>query len=125
MQIEILDPETEDEIAERKLNAEKARKALPKLLKFVRHIPFAEDVAASYYCAFDKETPGRVRGVLLAALAYFVVPTDVIPDFILALGFSDDATVIAMAMGIVSGHIKSEHRREAQLLLGTYKEKKS
>ncbi len=124
MQIEILDPETEEEIAQRKLDAEKARKALPKLLRFIRHIPFAEDVAASYYCAFDSETPTRVRGVLLGALAYFVVPTDLIPDFILALGFSDDATVIAMAMGIVSGHIKPQHRREAQLLLGEYTEPK-
>lgn len=84
-----------------------------KMTRVIGRIPFAEDLLAAYYCAIDPKTPTRVRGVLLAALAYFIVPTDFIPDFIAALGFTDDATVIATAMGIVSGHIKERHRIEA------------
>ena len=88
-----------------------------KINRVIGRIPFAEDLLAAYYCAIDPKTPTRVRGVLLAAVAYFIIPTDLIPDFIAALGFTDDATVIATAMGIVSGHIKERHRIEARNVL--------
>src|SRR5690348_9168097 len=39
-------------------------------------LPFAEDLLAAYYCAFDRETPMAVKTSLLAALAYFVLPFD-------------------------------------------------
>ena len=45
-----------------------------------RHVPFMEDVVAAYYCALDKNTPLRAKGILLAALGYFVLPADTIPD---------------------------------------------
>jgi len=91
-----------------------AQKFWPKLRRVVRVIPFAEDVVAAYFCAADDKTPTRVRAVLIGALAYFVLPTDVIPDFIAGLGFTDDATVIATALGIVSGHIKPRHHAKAR-----------
>ncbi|MGC9952917.1 MAG: YkvA family protein [Rhizomicrobium sp.] len=89
-----------------------------KLLKVAGQIPFAEDLAAAYFCAVDPLTPGRVKGVLIAALAYFVIPTDVIPDFIAGFGFTDDAAVLATAIGLVSGHIRPRHRRRARSALG-------
>ena len=49
-------------------------------------IPFAEDLVAAYYCALDRDTPGYVRAVLFGALAYFVLPIDVVPDFLAGLG---------------------------------------
>ncbi len=88
-----------------------------KLLKVAGRIPFAEDAAAAYFCAVDPATPSRVRGILLAALAYFVIPTDVIPDFIAGIGFTDDAAVLAMAISLVSGQIRPEHRRRARAAL--------
>ena len=88
-----------------------------KLAKFAGRIPFAEDAAAAYFCAIDPATPGRVKGVLFAALAYFVVPTDAIPDFVAGLGFTDDAAVLAMAISLVSSQIKPEHRRRARKAL--------
>jgi uncharacterized membrane protein YkvA (DUF1232 family) len=80
-----------------------------KLLAVAGRIPFADDAAAAYFCATDPTTPTRVRGVLFAALAYFVMPFDVIPDFVAGLGFTDDAAVLAMALGLVSRHIKPRH----------------
>jgi len=68
-----------------------------KFKRFARRIPFAADLVAAYYCALDPATPMRVRGILLAALAYFILPVDMIPDFLLGFGFSDDATVLATA----------------------------
>ncbi|MEM1105175.1 MAG: YkvA family protein [Pseudomonadota bacterium] len=93
------------------------RRVLPKLFKVAGRIPFADDLAAAYYAAIDPATPRKAKGVLLAALAYFVLPTDVVPDFIAALGFTDDATVLATALGIVGTHVQERHRRAARRLL--------
>jgi len=89
-----------------------------KLLRVVRQIPFAEDLAAAYFCAIDPETPSRVRGILIAALAYFVTPIDIIPDFVAGVGFTDDAAVLAMAIGLVSRNLKVEHYARARAALG-------
>ena len=99
-------------------NERRARHVTPKLLRYIGRIPFAEDLAAAYYCALDPMTPSRVKGVLMAALGYFVLPMDIIPDFLLALGFTDDASVLALALGVVGAHIKPRHRRAARHLLG-------
>ncbi len=88
-----------------------------KLLKTAGRIPFAEDAAAAYFCAVDPATPGRVKAILLAALAYFVIPTDIIPDFVTGLGFTDDAAVLAMAISLVSGQITPAHRKRARAAL--------
>ena len=89
-----------------------------KLLKVAGHIPFAEDLAAAYFCVADPTTPRRVRGVLLAALAYFVMPFDAIPDFLPVIGFTDDAAVLAIAIALVSKSIKERHYRAARVRLG-------
>jgi uncharacterized membrane protein YkvA (DUF1232 family) len=89
-----------------------------KLLKFAGRIPFAEDLAAGYFCAVDPETPGRVKGILIAALAYFVLPFDAIPDFVAGFGFTDDAAVLAAAMGLASRHMKPHHYSRARARLG-------
>ena len=89
-----------------------------KLLKVAGKIPFAEDLAAAYFCAVDPATPGRVRGILIAALAYFVLPVDIIPDFIAGIGFTDDAAVLATAIALVSSHIKPRHHKRARAALG-------
>ena len=89
-----------------------------KLLKTAGRIPFAEDLAAAYYCAFDPATPTRVRGMLLAALAYFVMPFDAIPDFVAGLGFTDDAAVLAGVIALVARHITPAHRAKARTALG-------
>ena len=81
----------------------------PTLRKAARHIPFSRDVAAAYYCAFDPQTPTRVRGILLAALGYFVMPFDIIPDFFAVVGFTDDVAVLTLAFSMIRGHIRQEH----------------
>lgn len=89
-----------------------------KLRRVGRRIPFAEDAVTAFYCLTDDTTPRRVRVILGSALAYFIVPTDLVPDFIAVLGFIDDATVLALAFRSVSGHIRDDHRRDAQKFLG-------
>ena len=85
-----------------------------KLRRYAARLPFAEDLLAAYYCAFDRDTPMQVKAALLGALAYFVLPFDVIPDMLPILGFADDAAVLATALRLVASHLKPEHREAAQ-----------
>jgi uncharacterized membrane protein YkvA (DUF1232 family) len=73
--------------------------------------------AAAYFCAVDPATPAKVKAILFAALAYFVLPFDLIPDFIVGIGFTDDAAVIALALSVVAGNIKPQHRVRARAAL--------
>ena len=82
--------------------------------KAARHIPFMEEVVAAYYCALDKETPFRAKGILLAALGYFILPTDTIPDMILGIGFTDDIAVLTAALAAIRVHMKPAHRLAAR-----------
>jgi uncharacterized membrane protein YkvA (DUF1232 family) len=84
-----------------------------KLKRFAARVPFVDDLVAAYYCALDPATPLRVRGMLLAALAYFILPTDLIPDFIGGLGFADDLALLTAVTGLVSAHITPIHRAAA------------
>ncbi|HEY6024449.1 MAG TPA: YkvA family protein [Pseudolabrys sp.] len=77
-------------------------------------IPFAEDLLAAYYCAFDRDTPLPVKMSLIGALAYFVLPVDAIPDMLPVLGFTDDAAVLASTIKLVASHIRPEHRAVAR-----------
>ena len=85
--------------------------------KAVRYIPFSDDLVAAYFCAIDPETPHRVRAVLLAALAYFVLPIDAVPDFLAGVGFSDDVTVLVAAIALVGSNITPAHRDAARRAL--------
>ncbi len=86
----------------------------PKLAQFAGKLPFAEDLLAAYYCAFDRNTPNQVRFILLGALAYFVMPFDVVPDVLPVFGFADDAAMLAAALKAVSDAIRPEHRDAAR-----------
>ena len=88
-----------------------------KLKRVLSRVPFAEDAVAAWFCAFDPQTPLRVRGILLAALAYFVLPFDVVPDMVLGIGFTDDLTVLMTAVALVGAHMRPEHRRQARQAL--------
>lgn len=84
-----------------------------KLKRLATRLPFAEDLLAAYYCAFDRETPRHVQAALLGAIAYFVLPLDFMPDMLPVLGFTDDAAVLATAIRMVASHITPEHRAAA------------
>jgi len=80
-------------------------------------LPFAEDLLAAYFCAFDRATPRHVHVALVGALAYFVLPFDFVPDMLPLFGFADDAAVLATAVKLVADHIRPEHRDAAKRAL--------
>ena len=93
------------------------RRFWSKFKQVMAKLPFAEDLLAAYYCAFDKQTPRHVQAALLGAIAYFVLPFDFVSDVLPVLGFTDDAAVLATAIRMVSSYITSEHRDAARAAL--------
>lgn len=89
-------------------------KFFPKLARVLASVPFAEEAVAAYYCAFDKATPLKAKGILIGALAYFILPVDAVPDFILGLGFTDDMAVLLAAFNVVRTHVTQAHRDRAR-----------
>lgn len=112
---EILEPGSEDKqrAREERVRARFWRTAS----RAAKAIPFLDEVIAGYFCALDPVTPTRVRGVLLASLAYFVLPLDFIPDFLLGLGFTDDMAVLMAALTAIRTNITPAHRAAAKKAL--------
>ena len=88
-----------------------------KVRRFARRLPFALDIVAAYFAMLDPRTPLLAKATIAAALAYFVMPADAIPDLV-PLGFTDDGAVISIALATVSAHIRPEHFRRAEDALG-------
>ena len=61
-----------------------------------------------FYAAQSPDTPAWTRRVVYGALAYLVLPVDAIPDFLPALGFTDDLAVITTALTTTATHITPE-----------------
>ena len=88
-----------------------------KVRRTLARVPFLDRAIAVYYAAFDPSTPVRVKAIMLAALAYFVMPVDVIPDVLAGIGFTDDAAVLLLAVRTLSPHIKKQHVERARAYL--------
>ena len=63
-------------------------------------------------CSTSK-TPLWVKGTVAAALAYFILPIDAIPDVLPIVGLNDDAAVITAALTAISAYITEDHHQKA------------
>jgi uncharacterized membrane protein YkvA (DUF1232 family) len=94
-----------------------ARGFWPKIRRTASKIPFAGDALSVWFCASDPATPATSKALMMAGLAYFVLPADAIPDILAVVGFTDDAAVFAALMGLVGKNLKPRHKAAAQKLL--------
>lgn len=126
-ELELLPPEqaAEDEKGHR--DAKTARKASEVRKQFwsviskaAKQLPIIEEIVAGYYCAFDRNTPFKVRLTLIGALAYFVLPLDVVPDFIMGIGFADDVALLTYVLKTVHDNITDTHRLRAKQALSEH-----
>jgi uncharacterized membrane protein YkvA (DUF1232 family) len=92
----------------------------PKIRRVAARVPFAPEALSVWWCARDPATPTAAKGLMLAALAYFVLPTDAIPDILAGIGFTDDAAVFAALMAVVGKNIKPRHRASAKAWLDRF-----
>jgi len=66
-----------------------------------------------FYCLKDKDTPTWAKGVIIGALGYLILPTDLIPDILPGAGYGDDWGAIVAALGTVAAYVKDEHKSRA------------
>ena len=66
-----------------------------------------------YYVLQKPSLPIWVRGTIMGALAYLVLPFDTISDFIPVVGYSDDLSLILAAVASVGFYIDDEVRAKA------------
>lgn len=89
----------------------------PKIGRVAARIPFANQAVSVYYAARDPETPMAAKGIMLGALAYFVMPIDAIPDVLAGIGFTDDAAVITAVIATLGANVRKRHREAAEKAL--------
>ena len=93
----------------------------PKVTRTAASIPFADRLVSVYYAARDPETPAAAKGIMLGALAYFVLPVDAIPDVLAGIGFTDDAAVITAVIATLGANIRQRHTDAARQVLARLK----
>lgn len=75
--------------------------------------PVVEIALMLFFCLKDDDTPIQAKSVIVAALAYFVLPLDLVADFLPAIGYTDDLAALPVALMTVTSHIKPEHKEQA------------
>ncbi|MBQ9419791.1 MAG: DUF1232 domain-containing protein [Synergistaceae bacterium] len=70
--------------------------------------------AQLYYVMKKPEVPMHIKATIIATLGYFILPIDVIPDFIPVIGFSDDLAAIIAALVMASMYVDEEVKRKAK-----------
>ncbi|MBV34022.1 MAG: hypothetical protein CMP47_00905 [Rickettsiales bacterium] len=95
-----------------------------KISKFAKKATFEalEKVLILYYCFKDPATPAKEKSIILAALGYFIMPIDAIPD-ILPGGLVDDLSVLTIAIAKVTKSISDWHIEQARRKLNKLRNK--
>lgn len=75
--------------------------------KFFDNLKILFEMFKAYLKGVYKEIPWQTITMIVAALVYFVSPIDVIPDFILGVGYADDAVVITFVFKSVNDDIQN------------------
>lgn len=66
-----------------------------------------------YYILLDDDTPLNVKGLIIGALGYLVLPIDLIPDVIVGLGFADDLAALTFVLSQVETYKTPEIEEKA------------
>ena len=64
-------------------------------------------------CLKDENTPGKHKMIIIGALGYFILPVDLIPDFIPVAGFTDDAAALIACLKTVSENVTPQVKSNA------------
>lgn len=70
-----------------------------------------------YYALQSPQTSAKDKSIIYGALGYFILPLDLIPDFIPLAGFGDDMGALLWAISRVVANITDEVRAQAKLKL--------
>jgi uncharacterized membrane protein YkvA (DUF1232 family) len=67
-----------------------------------------------FYVLADEKVSMKNKLIIMGALGYFILPTDLVADFIPVFGFSDDAAFLSFALMSVSHAITPEIKEKAK-----------
>lgn len=67
-----------------------------------------------YYAAAAKETPVGIKTLIYGALGYFILPIDLISDFIPVIGFTDDLVALTTAIASAYAYITPAVKKQAK-----------
>ncbi len=88
--------------------------------KKVRHV--ASQVGAKvlyptlqlYFLLQSKDVPVKAKTLIIGALGYLILPADLVPDFIPALGFTDDLTALMVALRTLNKYLTPDINAHAK-----------
>lgn len=67
-----------------------------------------------FYMMKDPQVSIKAKLTIMAALGYFILPADAIPDLLPVIGFSDDLGVLVLAVSQIRGHLTPETMQKAR-----------
>jgi len=67
-----------------------------------------------YYLMQSKDVPLGAKTLIIGALGYLILPADLVPDFIPAMGITDDITAIMLALRNVFKYMTPEIKAKAK-----------
>lgn len=120
-QKDLKDTEVYSEINE-ELKDEKYTEAYSEPKLFDKIVKFAKKAGIKiiylalllFYTLQQTTTPTWAKSIIVGALGYFILPVDLIPDFIPVAGFSDDLTALASALVAVALFVEEDTKLRAK-----------
>ncbi len=77
-----------------------------------------------YYTLESRNVSKTDKAIIIGALGYFILPLDVIPDYIPFIGYTDDMTILYYAYKRVktniNDHIREKAKNKLDSLFGQY-----
>lgn len=67
-----------------------------------------------YYLMQSPSVPVKAKSLIIGALGYLILPADLMPDFIPALGFTDDLTALLLAFRTVRKYLSPDIDQQAK-----------
>ena len=113
-----------DDVLDQTMQAPDEKTFWRKMKKSVKKA--GEEIAVmgikSWLAMADSNTSVRHKAILGGALAYFVLPTDMVPDVLVGVGFTDDMAALTLAANSVGNAITDEHEEQAREKLSSMTE---
>ncbi len=73
-----------------------------------------------YYVLKRPDLPGTARALIVGSLGYFILPFDIIPDFIPLAGYMDDMGILAAGLSTVSAYVDENVKARAEAKLAQW-----
>jgi len=67
-----------------------------------------------YFLLQAKDVPMKAKTLIVGALGYLILPVDMVPDFIPALGFTDDLTALMVVLRTLNKYLTPDINARAK-----------